>query len=146
MSRGSNHNTDSKRYYDWLYHSFIDFLAAKNLMSDKRCYCAVAFHCQQCIEKALKGFLLYKNHRLFDGHNLTWLCKQAIMLDSNFKEYIVKCTKLNRYYIETRYPADIPMEISREEAEELIQASEEVMYAIMEYIKFDFKSYHKRKN
>lgn len=146
MSRGSNHNTDSKRYYDWLYHSYLDYLAAKNLISDKRCNCAVAFHCQQCIEKALKGYLLFKNHRLFDGHNLTWLCKQAALLDQEFKKYLVKSANLNRFYIETRYPADIPMEIGDEEIKDLILSAEEMMYFIMEQIKFDFKSYHKRRH
>ena len=63
MGRGG-HDTDSKRYFDWLYHANQDFLAAKILFEDERCYNATAFHCQQCIEKALKGYLLFKNRKL----------------------------------------------------------------------------------
>ena len=144
MSRRSNHSTDSKRYYDWLYHAYQDLLAAKVLIKDKRLYDSVVFHCQQAMEKSLKGYLLYKARRLFDGHNVTWLCKQAAMLDEGFKQWISKSTSLNRYYIETRYPADIPVDISYETAQEILEATEELIDYSCERIKFDFNSYHKR--
>lgn len=60
MSRGYR-DGDSRRYFDWLYYANLDLLAAKNLQCDERCYNGAAFHCQQCIEKALKGYLLLKN-------------------------------------------------------------------------------------
>ena len=44
---------------------YLDFLAAKNLITDARCYNSAAFHCQQCIEKALKGYLLFKKYKLY---------------------------------------------------------------------------------
>lgn len=145
MSRSSNHSGDSKRYYDWLYHAYQDMLAAKKLIEDKRLYSQVVFHCQQAIEKGLKAFMLYKQRKLFDGHNLAWLCKQAAMMEQDFVKWLSKCAMLNRYYIETRYPADIPDEIDRELAEDILFAAEEMMEFICEYIKFDFNSYHKRR-
>ena len=145
MGRSSSHKTDSKRYYDWLYHARIDYIAAKHIAKDKNCNCLTAFHCQQCIEKALKGYLLYKNRRLFDGHNLTWLCKQAIMADRTFENWLEKSSALNRYYIESRYPADIPMDVDDETKYSLLGATEEMLEFICDEIKFDFNSYHKRK-
>ncbi|MCC8043447.1 MAG: HEPN domain-containing protein [Oscillospiraceae bacterium] len=144
MSRGSRKG-DSKRYYDWIYHAVIDRYAAQALCDDKRLHCAAAFHCQQCIEKALKGFLLYKSRKLLDGHNLTWLCKQAAMMDSGFAEYIDESVVLNRYYIETRYPADIPIEIDDETMKSLMTMSGNMLDFICELTGFDFASYHKRK-
>lgn len=144
MSRSSNHSSDSKRYYDWLYHAYQDMLAAKKLIEDKRLYGQVVFHCQQAIEKGIKAFLLYKHHKLFDGHNLTWLCKQAAMTDQEFTKWLTKCAMLNRFYIETRYPADIPEEIDREMAEDILFAADEMTVFICGYIKFDYNSYHKR--
>ena len=144
MSRRSNHNTDSKRYFDWLFHAYQDLLAAKVLIKDKRLYDAAVFHCQQAMEKSLKGYLLYKTRRLFDGHNVTWLCKQAALIDDGFKNWISKSTSLNRYYIETRYPADIPADIPFDEANEILEATEELMDYSCEQIKFDFNSYHRR--
>ncbi|MCI5904995.1 MAG: HEPN domain-containing protein [Oscillospiraceae bacterium] len=144
MSRSSSHSTDSKRYYDWLFHAYQDLLAAKTLIEDNRLYEPTVFHCQQAIEKSLKAYMLYKTHRLFDGHNLTWLCKQAAMLDSGFTKWIGKSTLLNRFYIETRYPADIPTEIDRSLAEDILAATEEMTDFVCDTIKFDFNSYHKR--
>ena len=84
MSRGFR-DGDSKRYFDWLYYAAIDMRAAKLLLDDPRCYNVVAFHSQQCIEKALKGYLLWRKHRLYDGHNLPFLCKQAMAEDDHFR-------------------------------------------------------------
>jgi len=141
-----NRNTsDSKRYFDWLFHANLDYLAAGILIKDERCYPATAFHCQQCIEKALKGFMLFKNRRLFDGHNLTWLCKQAMLMDEHFREYIKDSVALNKYYIETRYPADIPFDIDFDTIQNLFSITSKMLDFICDEIRFDFASYHKRK-
>ena len=58
MSRGYR-DGDSRRYFDWLYYANLDLLAAKNLHCDEWCYNGAAFDCQECIEKALKGVLLF---------------------------------------------------------------------------------------
>lgn len=144
MSRKSSHNSDSKRYYDWLFHAYQDLLAARMLIVDRRLFNPTVFHCQQAIEKSLKAFLLYKHRKLFDGHNLTWLCKQAALTDQSFTKWIGKSTLLNRFYIETRYPADIPEEIDRQLVEEILEATEDMMDFICDNIKFDYNSYHYR--
>lgn len=143
MSRGSKKG-DSKRYYDWIYKAWLDRLAARELCGEKLLYPAAAFHCQQCIEKALKGYLLFKSRRLLDGHNLTWLCKQAAMMDGGFVQWIDESAVLGRYYIETRYPADIPLEIDGETMKSLISMSSDMMDFICDATKFDFNSYHKK--
>ena len=144
MSRKSSHSCDSKRYYDWLFHAYQDLLAARMLITDRRLFNPTVFHCQQAIEKSLKAFLLYKHRKLFDGHNLTWLCKQAALTDQSFTKWIGKSTLLNRFYIETRYPADIPEEIDRQLVEEILEATEDMMDFICDNIKFDYNSYHYR--
>ena len=144
MARG-NHGTDSKRYFDWLFYAYQDHLSALMLAEDKRMYSASAFHCQQCIEKALKAFLLFKNRKQFDGHNLTWLCKQAALMDGNFVKWIEKSALLSRYYIETRYPADDLLEIDRATLDDLLDSTSEMLNFICDQIKFDYNSFHKRR-
>lgn len=95
----------------------------------------VAFHCQQAIEKALKGFLLYKTAELAEGHSLIYLCKQAGNLDNQFKTFLKDCAYVNQYYIETRYPADFPLDVSDEEAEECIAIAERIIQYICSTIK-----------
>ncbi len=85
MADYRRHNTtDSRRYYDWLDRAAEDMMATEKLADDEFCYNACAFHCQQTIEKALKAYILLKTDRLLDGHNLTWLCKQAARYDDHF--------------------------------------------------------------
>lgn len=116
---GKRHNTnytDSTRYYDWLGRAREDINSARLLRNDADCRNSVAFHCQQTIEKALKAYILLKSDTLVDGHNLTWLCKRAMRYDSKFSEWLDESASLNKCYIETRYPADLPLEITYDEA------------------------------
>lgn len=115
---GKRHHTnytDSTRYYDWLGRAREDILSADVLREDPRCYNNAAFHCQQTIEKALKAYILLKSDILVDGHNLTWLCKRAGRYDKKFAEWLDESASLNKCYIETRYPADLPLELTQGE-------------------------------
>jgi HEPN domain-containing protein len=136
-------NHDSHRYFDWLFQANLDFLTAKKLFDDERLFPVTAFHCQQCIEKALKGFLLFRRNKLYDGHNLTWLCKQASLEEEVFQKWISPSAKLNRFYIETRYPADTPIDVTTETINELFSIATEMLALITEEIRFDFVKYGK---
>ena len=105
---------DSRRYFDWLERACEDLRAAQMLVESEDTLNAAAFHCQQCIEKALKGYLLFRTPSHVDGHNLTWLCRQAVLQDKRFIAWLDESAALNRYYIETRYPADAPAELDQE--------------------------------
>lgn len=105
---------DSHKYFEWLEFASEDLLAARILKESESCNNAAAFHCQQCIEKALKAYLLLNGFTSPDGHNLTWLCKKAMLFSGFFTEWKDESAFLNRYYIETRYPADIPLEVTGE--------------------------------
>ncbi|MEG0229073.1 MAG: HEPN domain-containing protein [Oscillospiraceae bacterium] len=110
-----NRKSDSHIFYQWLDSSYEDILAAKLLKEYKDCYKLALFHCHQCIEKALKSYILFKTKALTDGHNLTFLCKKAINLDPAFDQWIDESISLNKCYIETRYPSDIPSEVTEKE-------------------------------
>ncbi len=145
MSRNSGHISDSKRYYDWLYHAFQDKISAETLISDERLYGQVIFHCQQAIEKSLKAYLIYKTRKFHDGHNITWLCKQAALLDREFSDWITKFSSMNRYYIETRYPADIPTEITYDDAKKILDETQELTSFIFDSLGFSYKRYRIKK-
>lgn len=118
---------DSKRYQDWLYKASKDLAAAKVLKQDGYFNDIIAFHCQQAIEKALKGFMLFKTSELAEGHSLVYLCKQASAMDTTFKTFLKDCAYVNQYYIETRYPADFPLEVSDEEALECLAIAKRIL-------------------
>ena len=77
MTRRRKGASDSCFYYKWLDKALCDLQAARLLLTYGGDHYNIAFHCQQAIEKALKGYLLFRTGRHFDGHNLTYLCRQA---------------------------------------------------------------------
>ena len=113
--RRKGRESDSRHYYDWLDKANEDILAAKYLKDYEECHNGAAFHCQQTIEKALKAYILLKSNILEDGHNLSWLCKRAMKYDGEFGKWLDESAMLNHFYIETRYPADIPLELNTPE-------------------------------
>lgn len=126
MARKPNYSSDSRRYYDWLDRAGEDILCAKALLGNDSCYNGAAFHCQQTIEKALKAYILLKSDMLVDGHNLPWLCKRASKYDATFKDWLAQSTSLNKCYIETRYPADIPLDLDYEKVRGYYQMAKEM--------------------
>ena len=111
MSRQTSGMRDSCHYYDWLEYAAEDLHLAKLLLGTKQCANAIGFHLQQAIEKALKAFILFKTGYPVDGHNITWLCKTAGKRDAKILGWLDMTPVMNRMYIETRYPADIPFKI-----------------------------------
>lgn len=123
---------DTTRYKDWFEKAERDLKSAKVLKKNDCGNDVVAFHCQQAIEKALKGIILKNTSEITEGHSLLYLCKQ----DSNFmpkiKSKLKDCAFVNQYYIETRYPADIPLIVTDEEALECIFIAETIYGMVLE--------------
>ncbi len=124
--RRDEHITDSRHFFDWLKKSNDDIKAAKILKDNNGPNEISAFHCQQAIEKALKGYLLLKTKKHFDGHNLTFLCRQATKIDKKFNEWLDESYSLNRFYIETRYPTDTPIGLEDLRLEKIYNMAKEM--------------------
>lgn len=130
MSRRRKGGRDSLYYYKWLEKALLDLQSARILLTWGGDPCNIAFHCQQAIEKALKGFLLYRTGRHFDGHNLTFLCRQAAQSEEGLLEFLERSATLNNLYIETRYPTDLPLEIDEHTVRQYLGMAEDMFAAI----------------
>lgn len=106
MSRNRHGKRDSRHYFEWMEYASEDLAAAAELLENGTCLNAAGFHCQQTIEKSLKAYLLFISGQSVDGHNLSWLVRQACKFNSAFGRFIGQTVLLNRYYIECRYPSD----------------------------------------
>lgn len=96
----------------------------------------VCFHCQQAIEKYLKGFLINATGELQEGHNLVKLCKKAMAFEQTLSEFIKDMAFVNTYYIETRYPAEDSLLVSKEDAEECIRIALKIIGKIEEVLPY----------
>ena len=107
---------DSLRYKDWFEKAAHDLRGAEILMEHDGGNDLVAFHCQQAMEKMLKGWLLKTTGELLDGHSLVFLCRKATAAGAPLKGKLRDCAYVNQFYIETRYPSDSYMPVSEGEA------------------------------
>lgn len=95
-----------------------DLTASPPLLSD------VVFHCQQAIEKILKGFLMWHGLPFRKTHSLEELGEQCLDVDSTLRELVDRAVPLTEYAWKFRYPGDLE-EPSLEEAEEALQITQE---------------------
>jgi HEPN domain-containing protein len=117
---------DSKRFLDWLVMAKKDFAAAKILLQHDADNYLVCFHCQQTVEKYLKGYLLKQTGMIIESHSLLKLCKLCAEHNRDFLMFLKDLALLNEFYIETRYPADEPLVISPEETTECLEITEKI--------------------
>lgn len=69
----------------------------------------ICYHCQQCAEKYIKGFLAFKEEKIEKSHNLVLLNKKCREYNIDFKEIEEECLRLTDYGINVRYPFHIDL-------------------------------------
>ena len=73
------------------------------LTTDKLIGDVLCFHCQQCVEKYLKLFLIYNEIDFPKTHNISILLEECKKLDSNF-DILQDVVYLTEYAVEIRCP------------------------------------------
>ncbi len=98
-----------------------DELSTENPATDTVC-----FHMQQCVEKYLKAFLVYNGKEISKTHNIAFVLRQCIELDSSFEKLAsVDAALLTVYAVDLRYPDDFYMP-SQTESNKAVSIAEEV--------------------
>jgi HEPN domain-containing protein len=91
--------------FSWFEYAENDFEAVTILSAQlKPKYEIVCYHCQQCAEKLLKGYIASNNGRLQKTHDLVVLCETCSTFDPDFGTIINQCSDLTIYASEVRYP------------------------------------------
>ncbi|GAB6153651.1 hypothetical protein JCM17380_24010 [Desulfosporosinus burensis] len=121
---------DSDKYNEWFVMAQKDLRSAKILFDHDADNEIICFHCQQTLEKYLKGYLIFVTGELQEGHNLLKLCKKALLYDNKFTEFLKDMAFVNAFYIETRYPAIDPLIVSQEDTEECLRIVDRVLARI----------------
>ena len=92
----------------WFNKADEDYESAK-ILNDayKKHTGIICYLCSQAIEKYLKGYLIYKNHKFENTHNLPYLNNICIQYDNRFEEFKLDCSILNKFNNNIRYPDGI---------------------------------------
>ncbi len=91
-------------YLHWLQHAEIDLKAAKKLSESHELAGPVVYHIQQCVEKALKAYLVYNHKPVAKTHNLTELLNLCSRVDNEFMSVQEAASELTPYATISRYP------------------------------------------
>lgn len=94
----------------------------------------ICFHSQQMAEKYLKGFLVFAKKRFEKRHQLDFLLNLCEKEDASFSELAEEVGYLADFYVETRYPGDIP-EFSLIECEKAFEAAKRIKEFVLDKIK-----------
>ena len=114
----------------WLTKAKRDLLAARKLSSEEEPYLDIAiYHCQQAAEKAVKGFLVFHDHRVKKTHNIGVLLEQAAIFDETLLVHLEAAELLTPYAQEYRYP-DEELEPTLKEFKEAFTAASDIYQSI----------------
>jgi len=102
----------------------VDLAAEPPLLVD------ALFHCQQAIEKSIKGFLTWHDRPFRKVHDLREIGAEAIAVDASLESLIRRTVPLSPFATVFRYPYTL-MEPSQDEAREALSLAREVLQAIL---------------
>ena len=92
---------------------------------DDPVYETICFHCQQAVEKFLKGYLIYLEIGYQKTHELGELVAVCERKDKGIAHLKEEADKLTDYAVEIRYPDDY-YEIHENDAKEAFEIAKEV--------------------
>lgn len=95
----------------WLEFADDDFATANHLLTLYPLRLEIiCYHCQQCVEKMLKGYLMARDIEPPKTHDLVELCKRCSVFDISLNGIAEICADLNPYAVQVRYPAELDIE------------------------------------
>jgi len=118
----------------WIGYAEGDLRVAEtSFNSDAPSYPTICFLCQSSAEKFVKAYLISQGWDLEKIHDIVKLIKKSSNYTDKLKEMEDKGDILNMYITAGRYPQRISSEeISKEDAEEAIEAARAIRMRVME--------------
>lgn len=122
-------NAVNKKVKEWLRHADDDLRLAKVAFKIKSSvpYKLVAYHAQQCAEKCLKAYLVYKNVDFPYTHDLAVLLN-LFPTKAEWAQKLRAAERLRSYAITTRYPG--AEKVTKKDALRAVSLAESVQKTI----------------
>lgn len=100
---------------EWLDKAEEDFCFASACLNDPQTsyFNIICFHYQQATEKYLKTYVVAEGLKFEKIHNLKRLLEICQENEPKFRELAEDCLYLNTFYIEPRYPVDVPVTVDK---------------------------------
>ncbi|MBI3072792.1 MAG: HEPN domain-containing protein [Deltaproteobacteria bacterium] len=89
-----------------------------------------AFHAQQAVEKAMKGYLVWHDVVFRRTHDLTEVGQQCAGVDASLEPLCKRAERLSVFAWSSRYPGD-PSEPDADEVRETLAVAQEVLDEVL---------------
>jgi len=129
-------NAREKYVRQWLEKTDEDRQAMERLMEGNPILEMACFHAQQCVEKALKGFLTVHDRHLEKTHDLTDILELCVEVNSTFAQFEQTCKDLTPFAVDARYPGPKNPD-TIEEARRLVEAADHIYQFTREVLDLD---------
>ncbi len=118
---------ESKSVKKWLASAKHDLDLAVLINCDGGYTDTVCYFCHQTIEKSLKTVLIANDIWDFPKvHKLKILLKRVFVFVPEIKDFTSSIVQMDKYFIETKYPPDIPIIYSHDEAEQALSMATKI--------------------
>ena len=101
-----------------------DLTASPPLLND------VAFHAQQCAEKAMKAYLVHREQPFRKTHNLTELGGAVARLEPSLADLMRSASLMTEFAWRFRYPGELAT-VSQDDAVRALDTAESVFVAVV---------------
>ena len=91
-----------------------------------------AFNCQQCVEKAIKGYLVFHNIRPPKTHAIKDLAKLVVNIDKTLGDKLAKAHVLTQYAVTYRYPDAEKKPLTLKQAESALKLAQKIFDQLLE--------------
>ena len=119
----------------WLKLANEDIIVAQQLMQyEDPILRSICFHCQQAVEKYIKGFIIYLDGDFSFTHDISRLLYELKQYESDLNLDDISPDELTAYAVESRYP-DTENSITLEKSKEAISIALEVRDRILQKVK-----------
>ncbi|SHH96233.1 HEPN domain-containing protein [Desulfosporosinus lacus] len=96
---------------EWFNLAVMDMRSAEYLTNMKPVPIEIiCYHCQQSVEKYLKGYLVLNGVNPPKTHDLDQLNKLCLKFSDAFADIADHCSDLTAYGVQPRYPMDLALE------------------------------------
>lgn len=117
----------------WLVKAQHDLLLAQRASQPPPILEGVTFHAQQTAEKALKGYLAWRNRPFRRTHSLPSLVRICAEIDPEFATLLDAATALDEFVAVGRYP-DVAAEPTPADADETYRLAEQVLAFVLTHL------------
>ena len=128
-------NNNREIYYEWIIKAQEDEVSIKAILKNNSGSPSTAcFLSQQMAEKYLKSLIVFKKMEISKIHDLLKLADILKEVVSNIFDLEEEMIVLNKYYIVTRYPADLPEGFSWDDAQKAFECAVKIKEFVLKEI------------